>query len=558
MACNVRTGLLLLTTMWLALVAMLPSQEAKPNATIQSDPAALLMEARGLYRKGSFDQAVAKFNEVLKADPGSGESYAGIIRCFLKQDRVRDADDELQKGLQATPENPDFKVAQGELLFRQGEIPEAGTLFSEVMVLVPPNARAYLGAARVAEMSAMYGREYILIKRAREIDPADPDIKKKWMQTQAVPDRIKSLEDYLAQPSNDDADTRRTLTESLELLKASQPAPLGGCRPSSDVPSTETNLVQIQTVGQSSQGFGLEVTINGQASKLLLDTGASGILVSRKLASQAGLKRVSEILVTGIGDKPGTQGHIASANSVRIGNLEFHNCQVEILDNLSAGEDGIIGVDVFSEFLIEIDFPGSRLRLSQLPPRPGEIPSKASLTTGHEESATAPEEKPAAKPDVAQPIARPQTSGYNDRYIAPEMHSYVQTFRMGHMLLVPTKINEGAEKLFLLDTGAFDNTITPDAAQEVTKVHRAPLRKVQGLSGDVKRVYVAHQVTLDFGHLRQTVPDMVSFDMSRVSRYAGTEVSGTLGLVMLKLLKVRLDYRDALADFQYTTPPARR
>jgi hypothetical protein len=45
--------------------------------------------------------------------------------------------------------------------------------------------------------------------------------------------------------------------------------------------------------------------------------------------------------------------------------------------------------------------------------------------------------------------------------------------------------------------------------------------------------------------------------MSRVSRQAGTEVSGTLGMVMLRLLKVRLDYRDALADFQYAPQPAR-
>lgn len=552
----VRIRLLLLSAVWMALMAVLPAQEAKPSVTIQSDPAALLMEARSLYRKGSFDQAVAKFNEVLKADPGSGESYAGIIRCFLKQDRVRDADDTLQKGLQAAPENPDFKVAQGELLFRQGEIPEAGTLFSEVMVLVPPNARAYLGGAQVADASAMYAREHVLIKRAHEIDPADPDIKKMWMQTQSVPDRIRSLEEYLAQPSNDDADTRRTLTESLGLLRASQPDPLGGCRPSSDVTSTETNLVQVQTAGKGLQGFGLEVTINGQASKLLLDTGASGILVSRKLASQAGLKKVSDVRVMGIGDKPDSQGHIASANSVRIGNLEFHNCQVQVLDSLSAAEDGIIGADVFSEFLIEVDFPGSRLRLSQLPPRPGETLSKPSLKTGHEEPTTDPDTKPAADPGAQPPTA--QTLRYNDRYVAPEMHSYVQTFRIGHMLLVPTKINEGPEKLFLLDTGAFDNTITPDAAQEVTKVHRAPRIDVHGVSGDVKKVYVAHQVTLDFGHLRQTVPDMVAIDMSRVSRHAGTEVSGTLGLVMLRLLKVRLDYRDALADFQYTKPPARR
>ena len=557
MACHLRTGLLQLTMVWLALVAMLLAQDAKPNVTIPPDPAGLLVEARSLYRKGSFDLAVAKFNEVLKADPGSGESYAGIIRCYLKQDRVRDADDALHKGLQATPGNPDFKVAQGELLFREGEIPEAGVLFSEVMTLVPPNARAYLGAARVAGASAMYAREHILIKRAHEIDPADPDIKKKWMQTESVPDRIKSLEDYLAQPSNDDPDTRRTLSESLELLRASLPAPLGGCRQASDVTSTETNLIQVQTGGRGLEGIGLEVMINGESSKLLLDTGASGILVSRKLASRAGLKPVSDVRVMGIGDKPDAQGHIESANSVRIGALEFHNCQVQVLDSLSASEDGIIGADVFSEFLIEMDFPGSRLRLKPLPPRPGEAPLKASLKTGHEESAGESEAPPAASSDPASPSASPSTSRYNDRYVAPEMHSYVQTFRIDHMLLVPTKINEGSEKLFLLDTGAFDNTITPDAAQEVTKVHRAPRVDVHGLNGDVKKVYVAHQVTLDFGHLRQTVPDMVAIDMSRVSRHAGTEVSGTLGLVMLRLLKIRLDYRDALADFQYTKPPAR-
>jgi hypothetical protein len=73
----------------------------------------------------------------------------------------------------------------------------------------------------------------------------------------------------------------------------------------------------------------------------------------------------------------------------------------------------------------------------------------------------------------------------------------------------------------------------------------------------VKKVYVADRVMLDFGHLRQTVPDIVAIDMSRVSRQAGTEVSGTLGMVMLRLLKVRLDYRDALADFQYTPQPTR-
>ena len=74
----------------------------------------------------------------------------------------------------------------------------------------------------------------------------------------------------------------------------------------------------------------------------------------------------------------------------------------------------------------------------------------------------------------------------------------------------------------------------------------------------MKKVYVADSATLDFGHLRQTVPNMVAIDMAGTSRTVGTEISGTLGMVMLRLIRVRLDYRDALADFQYVQKPARR
>jgi tetratricopeptide (TPR) repeat protein len=566
--CNMRVIRLLLTSAWIACIAIHPqtifAQDAKPAATAQPDPAVILSDAQTLYRKGSFDQALARYNEILKFDPNSGDAYAGIIRCYLKQEKVRDADEALRKGLHADPGRPDLKVAEGELLFRQGEIPEAGKLFDEVITAppslaqpnAPPNARAYLGAARVAAASAMYARAHVLLTRAHAIDPSDPDVQKEWMQTLSTADRIKSLEDYLARTTNDDADTRRTLKERLDFLKASQLAQSGRCRLVSDMTSTETNLIALQLrIGQV-QARGLVVTINGQDANLLLDTGASGILINSKLASQAGLKPVSDIRMSGIGDKPDVQAHIAYANSIRVGKLEFQNCPVHVVDRLQAVDDGIIGADVFSHFLIEMDFTASTLRLSQLPPRPGETPPNPSLKTGDDDPSAETEAKPSGDSGTASQ-SKASTSKYFDRDIAPEMHSYVQAFRVGHMLLVPTKINEGPEKLFLLDSGSFDNTIALEAAQEVTKIHRAPRIEVKGINGEVKKVYVADRVVLDFGHLRQTVPNMVAIDLSRVSRQAGTEVSGTLGMVMLGLLKVRLDYRDALADFQYKQPPAR-
>ena len=89
-------GLGLLISAWIA--GMLwAAQETKPAVDAKPDPAAILSEARGLYGKGSFDSAIARYNDLLKAEPASGDAYAGIIRCYLKQDKVQEAGEALRK-----------------------------------------------------------------------------------------------------------------------------------------------------------------------------------------------------------------------------------------------------------------------------------------------------------------------------------------------------------------------------------------------------------------------------------------------------------------------------
>ena len=131
------------------------------------------------------------------------------------------------------------------------------------------------------------------------------------------------------------------------------------------------------------------------------------------------------------------------------------------------------------------------------------------------------------------------------------MSSYTQVFRFGHNLLVPTLIGNANTRLFLLDTGAFNNQITPKVVAEVTKVRADSRTAVEGLSGSVKNVYSADRIVLQFGHLRQENQAIVSFDLSSLSKDLGTEVSGTLGFFMLHLLDIKIDYRDGLVDFIY-------
>jgi tetratricopeptide (TPR) repeat protein len=537
--------------------------ETKPSASTQTEPAAPFpaapfKEAEDYFRKGSFDQAIAKYNEVLKSGTQSAEAYTGIVRCYLRQDKARDAAETLEKGLQAKPSDPGLKVVQGELLFRQGRIAEAEKIFVQLINGGQAPARAFLGLANISSAVAMYAREHRLIVRAHELDPSDQDIQKEWMSTLSRADRIKFLETYLAQPTGDAADTRRGLSEYLEILKARQAAPPGACRLVSDVTATETELLQLLSDPFHLRGMGLPVTINSQKSKLLLDTGAGGITINRKLAARAGVQRMAGVRIGGVGDKGDAQGYAAYADSIRIGNLEFRNCPVDVIEKRSVGdEEGLIGADVFGKFLIEIDFPNHKLKLTQLPARPGEPQVKPSLATdeGEDESTSESDPKPAGSAaNGANPAPAPK---YFDRYIGPEMNSYARVFRFGHMLLVPTKINDVPGKLFLIDSGAFSNTITPDAAREVTKVHGDYDTRVKGLSGEVAKVYEAKTVVLEFGALRQKNEEMVAFDLSHISRDVGTEVSGTLGFPMLNLLKIKLDYRDALVNFEYVPDPRR-
>jgi hypothetical protein len=301
------------------------------------------------------------------------------------------------------------------------------------------------------------------------------------------------------------------------------------------------------------RGYGLTVNLNGHNTRLMLDTGASGILVDRGAAEKAGITRLMETKIGGIGDKGSKSGHLGMATSIKIGELEFQDCPVEILENRSVvGEEGLIGGDVFSDFLVNIDFQKEKLRLSELPKRPDDETAPAPVSLhGEDEDADAPEgadstAAPSNSKTTVSPVRR-----FHDSYAAPEMKTYTKVYRFGHYLLIPTKVGKAPMKLFLLDSGALQNQITPAAAREVTKVRGDPDMIVKGISGSVKNVYSADKAVLQFGHLRQENQDLMAFDLTSISQSAGTEVSGILGFTLLHLLDLKIDYRDGLVDFEY-------
>jgi tetratricopeptide (TPR) repeat protein len=535
-----------------------PSSVSSGAATAANAPApsrtSLLTEAMALYRKGDFGGAIAKYQEVLQQNPKSPDAYAGIVRCHLQRKEVNLAAQAAEKGL-AVSSAPRIRVAQAEVLFREGKINEAETEWVSVIRSGFPEPRAYLGLARVRQAIAMYKTAETFIQKAHELDPEDPDIQERWVETLSRAERIKYLERTLAGENNWDEDRREANRSYLEYLKERSNRKTPPCRLNSNVATTEAPLVRLLLDPQHLRGYGLAVELNGHRSSLMLDTGASGILVRRGIAEKAGISRIAETKVWGIGKKGARSAYFGIADTIRVGNLEFHNCSIQVMESRSvAGEDGLIGADVFEDFLVDLDLPNEKLKLSPLPKRPGEGEKTLALKNEEEDSEEVNEGKSGgnSKTDNAKtavnaaPASRPR-----DRYIAPEMQTFSRIYRFGHDLLVPTKIGDVPDKLFLLDTGAWSNSISPAAAREVTKVHGDPDMKVEGISGSVDKVFSANRAVLQFGHLRQENQDMTAFDTTSVSEDVGTEVSGFLGFTLLRFLDIKIDYRDALVDFTF-------
>jgi hypothetical protein len=227
---------------------------------------------------------------------------------------------------------------------------------------------------------------------------------------------------------------------------------------------------------------------------------------------------------------------------------------VEVSDRKNVVDtDGLIGMDVFSQFLVTLDFPWRKLTLGPLPPYPGTTAVSPSLSTEDESpSGESDQTAPPAGDAASAPATPAPASGPHDRYIAPEMQKWTTVYRVGHNMIVPTALNNKRLRLFIIDTGAQSTSISPSAAREVTKVFSDSNASVKGVSGNVSNVYLGNSVTFRFAHLQQEHSNVLSFDLSGLSQHAGTEISGLIGFDMLGLLVVKIDYRDGLMSFEYS------
>jgi len=491
--------------------------------------------AEDAYLHSDYEHAVMLYNDQLAKEPNRPDLTAALSNVLLHQQKFAEANDLLGKALKANPQLGILQAAAGFAQLRAGTPWTAADSGARAMALDPCNPRAHLLEYELMRLNSRFKSAAAELQVAHSLDPYDPEIREGWMMKLPLKERIKEAEDFLSGANALDAEDQKHWRLYLEHLKkraAQAPKP---CRLVSTETSRELPFALLMRDGSHVRAFGLDVKLNNQSGRLQIDTGAGGLTISPALAKRAGLERFSESSVGGVGSEGEQSAYTAVADSIRIGSLEFHNCSVEVVkSSLFNDSDGLIGMDVFSRMLVTLDYPMHKVVLGPLPPRPDEtsVAQAATLSTNQDEN-----DGPDAEP--------------HDRYIAPEMKDWSKVYRLGHNLVIPASLNRSTTKLFILDTGAFATTISPEAASEVTKLHRDYDTWVRGLSGKVEKVYTTGDLVFQFANIRQPTTGVIAFDTSRISKNMGLEISGLIGITTLDKLRVTIDYRDGLVHFEY-------
>jgi predicted aspartyl protease len=507
-------------------------------------------DAEDAFLHSDYDRAVVLYQAQLQQKPNDPTLTAGLVEVLLRQQKVTEADALVHKALTQNPQSGVLTGALAEVQYRAGTPWLAVSTVDASIKLDPCNPQARLLSARLLRLNSYYAAAAKEISTAHALDPYNPRTRSRWLNTLPLKERITELEAYLASANGEDPETLRSLHFYLAYLKQQEIEPHKACRLVSNTDTAEIPFISLLRDATHIRAFGLDVKLNDHDTRLQIDTGASGLLISRSVADHAGLKQFSRTEVGGVGSQGNKAAYTTFADDIKIGSLEFKDCAVEVIDKGSVVDsDGLIGMDVFSRFLVTLDYPMRKLLLAPLPARPNDTSGlKPTLETGGN---TNQDESPDNTTAPPSPAPKPATHGPYDRYVAPEMKNWTPVYRIGHDLLLPASLNNGPIKLFIVDTGAFSTTVTPEVAREVTKVRSQDNISVHGVSGKVDKVYTADSITFRFANISQKVDDVVAFATPTLSKNLNMEVAGFIGITALGQMSISIDYRDGLMKFAY-------
>ncbi len=474
------------------------------TAACTSVQSKIVTPANTAYGDSDYAKAEQLYTQALAQEPDNIALGAGLVRTLLHEGKVAEAAERVQTMLAADPHSATTLTAEAEVQLRLGQPWQAKQTLDAAGAADHCFARSHLIRSRLLRIDSMYASERAELQRAYDIDPTDPDILNAWNSVVRPAQEIEGVQQSLTTMKDLDAETRQKAEATAQSMMPLLSENSQTCKILPSTPSATLTLLPSKQDGKNIDGYRIEVQLPKSTAKLVVDSAASGLFITRALADANGLQQ-------GANDPQGT----VRLDRVHIGPLEFRDCLVGVSETPFIGKaDGFIGTDIFASYLIKIDSRAEKLTLTPLPALTGTLPG--------------------------------------DRPALPELAGFTPVYHRRQYLLVPVALNNRSRQLFVLDTGMRFSTMTSETAHAISNMKVNFTNTIQTDSGAPAHVY---RDSFDFQFANLALPHqshVLEFDPAAINHNAGFEIGGLLGFDMLHQLTLQLDYRDGLVKFEST------
>jgi tetratricopeptide (TPR) repeat protein len=461
-----------------------------------------------------YDRAAELYVTLVHDDPTWAPGYYGAVRALIGAYRAHEAYSTAEEGLRRAPETAEVQSAAGLAAYRGGDLIKAEGYFHRALEINPKSAPGLSGLALIYYSISKLKSARTLMITAYHASSGDPQLIMAWANSLEGDMHIAALQKVLGiyDPGSREA---RALRAYIARDRGAGKRELR--RLITPYQSHQIKLVPISRGPGRPYGVGLHAQLNKTHTvQLMLDTGSSGISISPKAAEKAGLEVLTggNWEARGLGSQKPQETLAYLASEIAVGDLQLADFPVEAFQTAKTSDyDGLIGADVFQRFLVSVDFKEMRLTLDAYPEEP---------------RANAPE-------DAADTLSP----------------GFFRAFRIGNSFSVHTSVNQGPLQLFVIDSGSSANLIDTDMARESTKVHDDNRTVFRGIQGRADKVARASQVSLAFAGFRQDNPDLLATSLEALDDVSGVGIAGLLGMPVLRLMKLTIDYRNGAVRFEY-------
>ncbi len=330
------------------------------------------------YLAGKFEDAEGLYREAASQTPHDAELDTGLVRTLLREHKLDEASSTAQAAVAAKPDSVSLLTALAEVQYRQGKVAEAAGTADQAFRTDRCYGRLYLLRGRILRLNSMYASANRAIGIAHQLDPWDSEIRGAWVQTLPLEKRVEEQKKFLDAPTGIDSAERISAEKYLSYLLAEASNPGKNCHLASPTASAELRRTLIPYGAVTGRPAALWVggctffsTVEKANWKWTRRFGTIG------RQDSGGPGRTEAGRASPFGEaweiKAGKAGTRRRWIRSRWEGWSFAIAWWRVTDRKDViGTDGLIGTDVFSSYLVTLDYPMRKFSLAPLPPRPGD------------------------------------------------------------------------------------------------------------------------------------------------------------------------------------------